>query len=115
MNLAGTGASFMPISLDILLGRSKFFGCCFAFNRSLLKLVFPFPNKIEAHDMWIALVASLFARVIVVDATTLLRRIHDKNLTPMKRRRIDLIIKSRVHYIVGIILFLLNSNFVTGS
>jgi len=94
---------FTPLPLNILLGKSKFYGCCFAFNRSLVSLVTPFPRGIEAHDIWISLVASLAAEVRLIDKVVLLRRIHGSNLSPLRRRTIDKIIKSRLTYLIKII------------
>lgn len=33
--------------------KSKFLGCCIAFNRSLLEKALPFPEKLIAHDYWL--------------------------------------------------------------
>lgn len=106
LQLAGSKGSRLPIALSILIGRSKYYGCCFAFHRSLTKLILPFPSKIEAHDMWIGLVASLCASVAVIDEVTLLRRIHGKNLTSPKRRGLNAICSSRLKYVSELLLLL---------
>lgn len=105
VQISGIGANRVPIALDILLGRSKYYGCCFAFNRALVDQILPFPAKIEAHDMWIGLVASVFHTVVAIDKVTLKRRIHGKNLTPFKRRSLYLIAKSRYTYVKELFLF----------
>lgn len=107
LKLAGSEGSRLPIALMILMGRSKYYGCCFAFHRSLNKLILPFPSKIEAHDMWIGLVSSLCASVAVIDEVTLLRRIHDKNITPKRRRGWKAILLSRVKYVLELIFLLI--------
>lgn len=86
-------------ALRILFGKSKFYGCCFAFNSSLRERFLPIPSRIEAHDMWIGLTSALFSNVIIINEITLLRRIHGNNLSPRIRRSITKIILSRFFYV----------------
>lgn len=109
MHLAGVNTNLFPLFLDIILGRSKFYGCCFAFNRALVRFILPFPPKIEAHDMYIGLVSCLLGSIVSINKITLKRRIHGKNLTPLKRRGFYPIIISRYIYIKEM-LFLFISN-----
>lgn len=100
--LANTSGGRLSMFLDILGGRSKFYGCCFAFDRALIKYILPISRYTEAHDMWIALVASLVGSVISVDNVVLHRRIHRHNITPRKRRSLLIIVKSRLLYLLAL-------------
>ena len=112
MHLAGVKKRLFPISLDIILGRSKFYGCCFAFNRALVRYILPFPPNIEAHDMYIGLVSGLLGSIVAINKITLKRRIHGKNLTPLKRRGFYPILISRYIYIKELLsLFISNRLF----
>ena len=50
--------------LRIFAGRVKYFGCTFLFERDLLRHVVPMPPAIEAHDVWIAMNACLYGRLV---------------------------------------------------
>jgi len=82
----------------IFSGRVKYFGCAFVFERALLPHIIPMPRGIEAHDVWIAMKASLHGRILHMRENTLWHRVHGGNLTPKQRRAVWPIIKSRAIY-----------------
>jgi glycosyltransferase involved in cell wall biosynthesis len=86
----------------IFMGRINYYGCTMALDQKLLRLVLPFPNYIESHDIWIALVANLMGSNLHLDEITLLRRIHDNNVTK-NNRSILLKLRSRVIFFVALI------------
>jgi len=90
------------IIFDIFLGRRKYYGCCFAFNRKAVPFILPIPAKVEAHDLWIALVISVVGQIRHLCEPTLLRRIHEKNLTPPKRRNLLHVAWSRMKYLAAL-------------
>lgn len=47
-----------PGFLNNLL-KNRYMGCCMAFDRSLLDLALPIPEKIEMHDQWIGMINDL--------------------------------------------------------
>jgi hypothetical protein len=82
--------------LGILAGTVPYAGAAMAFRRSMLSVSLPFPPYIEAHDHWLAIVANVGFRVRHLDQIVLLRRLHDSNLTPRKRRALPLVLGTRV-------------------
>lgn len=43
---------------------NNYVGCCMAFNRRLLNVALPFPNRIPMHDWWIGVVAEACGRTL---------------------------------------------------
>lgn len=87
--------------LKLLLGESHlpYFGCAMAFKNDLKKLLLPFPENIEAHDHWIAFCAVAYGSFLFVDYPTLQRRVHDKNLSPRKRRSLHKVLLTRINHL----------------
>ncbi|HCD9235318.1 alpha-L-Rha alpha-1,3-L-rhamnosyltransferase [Elizabethkingia anophelis] len=56
-------------------------GCCMAFNRKILTLSTPFPEKINSHDMWIGMVSELRGKIKILDEKLILFRRHGKNFS----------------------------------
>lgn len=83
--------------LSFFLGRRiPYWGCAAMFRSTARNYILPFPTYIEAHDLWIALSGIINSSIITVDKVTLLRRIHDANVTPNKNRSFYLKIKTRL-------------------
>lgn len=72
-------------TVEIFLGKANYFGCCMAFRSELKKIILPFPNYIQSHDLWIAQAANLMKSNLHIEDNTLLRRIHDNNFSTVKR------------------------------
>jgi glycosyltransferase involved in cell wall biosynthesis len=85
--------------MRILAGRVKYFGCTFIFKRELTKYIVPMPPSVEAHDVWIAINACLYSSIAHCEENTLWHRLHERNLTPKRRRTLRMIAKSRVNYV----------------
>lgn len=81
--------------LGIFAGRLPYFGCTMAMRREILGLSLPIPEGVEAHDVWIALVCNTTGQVRHVGRPLVARRIHGANLTPIKRRTLSVILRSR--------------------
>jgi glycosyltransferase involved in cell wall biosynthesis len=79
----------------IFAGRSPYFGCTFLMNRQCLSLCLPIPESIESHDIWIALVSSVFGKVVNLPNATLMHRLHGSNLTAPARRKLSTIARGR--------------------
>jgi glycosyltransferase involved in cell wall biosynthesis len=86
----------------IFLGRAKYWGCTFLFRRDLTRFILPIPRRIESHDIWIAMIACIHGRVGHLQEVTLLRRVHDRNLSE-PRRGLPIILRSRINYFLGLI------------
>jgi glycosyltransferase involved in cell wall biosynthesis len=80
----------------IFLGIRPYFGCTMAFRRELLPIVLPIPSFVEAHDLWIAMAANVIRSTAHVEERSLVRRLHKRNITPIRRRGPTLILKSRL-------------------
>jgi glycosyltransferase involved in cell wall biosynthesis len=83
----------------IFAGRAPYWGCTFLMKRDILQYCLPIPKNIESHDIWIALTASVFGRVMNIAGPTLKRRIHGSNLTATSRRALSVVLKSRYHFL----------------
>jgi glycosyltransferase involved in cell wall biosynthesis len=86
-------------TIRILLGRERYFGCCFMFRRELLRRLLPIPSRVEAHDIWIGLKACMYGRIVHTGEIGLKRRIHGNNLTPVHRRKLYKVLRSRLVYL----------------
>lgn len=56
-------------------------GCCMAFNRRILSDLLPFPPKIAAHDLWIAIYGQLKFKCGYYPKVLQLYRRHDKTVS----------------------------------
>ncbi len=61
------------------LWRNTFVGCCMAFRSELLQKLLPIPASIKMHDIWIALLASRYGKVILVPQSLIRYRRHMHN------------------------------------
>ncbi len=77
--------------------KNGFTGCMMAFTSSLAEKALPFPEKIEMHDQWLALVAIVTHSKIVLINEPLMKYVrHGGNVTGMKRRNIATMILGRL-------------------
>lgn len=91
--------------LTIFKGNSGYVGCCMAFPKQFKRILLPFPSYIESHDLWIALASNLLRSNIHIDETTLMRRLHCKNVSMVKRNLISKLF-SRWIFLVSIFVLL---------
>lgn len=63
--------------------KSRFLGCCIAFNKKVLNVILPFPknDKLLEHDIWIVAVAMLYYKVKLVDEPLVFYRRHGNNVS----------------------------------
>lgn len=54
-------------------------GCTVMINKSLKELAMPIPRLASMHDWWLALVATAFGQVGIIEKSTILYRQHGKN------------------------------------
>lgn len=89
--------------IKIFLGKIGYYGCGMAFRSELKSIILPIPKYIEAHDIWIALIANKLQINLHIDDNTLFHRIHDSNASiKAKFRSIPKKIKTRINYIRAI-------------
>lgn len=72
--------------LGIFKGKMAYFGCTMAFKSEYKKYILPFPNYIDAHDLWIAMLANVLKKIVHLEEVTLYHRIHDKNTSFIQRK-----------------------------
>ena len=65
--------------LNRLIVQNEVTGCTLMMNHSLRDKVYPIPSESIMHDWWIALVATAFGYIGVVQEPLILYRQHDKN------------------------------------
>ncbi len=61
--------------------KTRYIGACMAFRREILNKAFPFPRNqyLCAHDYWLALVAELYYKIILVEEPLMKYRRHGLN------------------------------------
>jgi len=70
----------------IFLGKAAYFGCAMGFSRDLCKVILPFPDFIESHDLWIVMAGIFLDGNAHCDNNVLYRRIHTNNASLQSRR-----------------------------
>ena len=63
------------------LWKTRFLGCCMAFNRTVLEDCLPFPRKIVAHDYWIGMYSLCKYKVEFIPDILLSYRRHGNNVS----------------------------------
>ncbi|ARM31354.1 glycosyltransferase [Prosthecochloris sp. HL-130-GSB] len=89
-----------PLFLFELLWKVKIWGCCIAFDRSLLKIAVPFPNIAYAHDHWLAAASFFCGKIMLLPDDLIYRTEHDSNVTPKTSKSLFQMFLSRVKLFV---------------
>jgi len=88
----------------IFAGKQPYWGCTFLMRRKILDYCMPIPERIESHDIWIALIASVFGTVVNIHGATLQHRMHGRNVTVKKSRALRVILWSRYYFLRALVL-----------
>ncbi len=64
------------------LNNTPFLGCCMAFSRNAMKYIFPFPNKLLCHDLWIGSLCAYKKKLIYIEEPLHKYRVHENNVSP---------------------------------
>lgn len=61
--------------------KSRFLGCCMAFDKKMLEAILPFPKKYDLveHDIWIATVGMRYFNVDLINEPLIYYKRHDNN------------------------------------
>jgi hypothetical protein len=102
LNMTHQTPNMLRNIFNILLGKGKYWGCTALFNTKILDILLPFPASVESHDLWLAKVGIMTRSLCHFHEDTLLHRLHDKNLTPKKRRTVFKRLKTRVFFLMSI-------------
>ncbi len=65
---------------------NSYVGCCMAFRREILDVALPFPERIQWHDWYLALIGEVLFSPKVSAARTMLFRRHDANASNTGQR-----------------------------
>lgn len=87
----------------LLTGGGAYFGCAMGMNASMLNVILPIPQWVEAHDHWLALSGAVCGGVAESSDITVFRRLHGGNLTPRTSRPIARRILSRLHMVRSLV------------
>lgn len=101
------GGSRLVRILDLYLGRAPYDGCTFLMRSDFLGKVINFPVRLEAHDVWIGLLGNSIGKVGHLKDFSISRRMHQNNLTPRKRRRLSVVILTRIRLFYLHVMFLM--------
>jgi glycosyltransferase involved in cell wall biosynthesis len=71
---------FKGIELRSLIVQNIFPGCSMLFNKNLLNLALPISDKAIMHDWWIALIASVFGKILIINKPLIQYRQHQTNV-----------------------------------
>jgi glycosyltransferase involved in cell wall biosynthesis len=81
--------------LGLFLGRRAYFGCAMGMRREFLEIALPFPRSVEAHDHWLAIAANAAGPFEHFEEAVVHRRLHGSNLTPLRRRDLRSVARTR--------------------
>lgn len=80
---------------------SRYLGCCMAFHKDVLKTILPFPRKLQAHDVWIGLLAELKGNLTFLPISLIKYRRHDNNFSSASNKSMNSLlykITYRLHF-----------------
>lgn len=73
-------------SIELILGQNGVMGNTILMNSALAKLALPFPDKLHVHDYWLAIIAELYGKRILLDYPTAQYRMHADNASNSARK-----------------------------
>lgn len=82
--------------VQMFLGKIPYFGCAMCFRAEMKSIILPIPHYVEAHDIWVATVGNILGVMHHSAFVSLMHRIHQSNVTPLKSRSIKSKLKSRI-------------------
>jgi len=80
---------------------SRYLGCCMAFHKDMLTTILPFPPKLQAHDVWIGLLAELKGNLTYLPIPLIKYRRHDNNFSSASNKSMNSLlykITYRLHF-----------------
>lgn len=84
--------------------KNAYTGAFMAFKKELIPDILPFPDSIEMHDQWIALVCMLKKKKMVIIKQPLMKYVrHGGNVTGIKKRPLSVQLKGRLRTIKAIL------------
>lgn len=84
--------------------KNTYMGCCMAFRREALDILFPIPRDIPMHDQWIGVKCDLkYHRTNLLKEPLILYRRHAKNVSDFSHNGVLRMIKNRLIFLKGIL------------
>ncbi len=66
-------------SINKIISHNGVMGCTILFNQALKEKLLPFPEKLDTHDYWIALVNETIGKRYTIEESLIQYRIHENN------------------------------------
>ena len=83
--------------LGTVIGYRPYYGCAMAMTRDQAQIFAPIPRYlVESHDLWLALCGNVGKTMTHLAEPTLLRRLHEENVTPRGWRSLGTILRARI-------------------
>ncbi|WP_186760169.1 glycosyltransferase [Arthrobacter alpinus] len=94
---AADSTHYLRNVLGTVIGYRPYYGCGMAMTREQAQIFTPIPGYIvESHDLWLALCGNVGKTMQHLEEPTLLRRLHEENVTPRGWRSIGTILRARI-------------------
>ncbi len=94
---SGDSNHFLRNIFGTVVGYRPYYGCGMAMTRQQAEIFVPVPPYLkESHDLWLALCGNVAKSMVHLDEPTLLRRLHDENVTPRGWRSLSAILRARI-------------------
>lgn len=77
--------------------KSRYSGCCMAFQAKMVQQILPIPPTIDAYDRWIGLLCECRGKVVYLDDLLIKHRLHSANVTPKSGRSVWRIVYARIN------------------
>lgn len=83
--------------IGIMVGYRPYYGCGMAMTRNQAAIFAPVPTYLkESHDLWLAICGNVGKSISHLDEPSLLRRLHENNVTPRGWRPLPVILRARL-------------------
>ncbi len=79
--------------------KNSYIGCCMAFRKELLELIFPIPRHIEMYDQWIGVLADVYGASFFLKERLIRYRRHGENASSMQHYPLPKMIRNRVIFV----------------
>lgn len=79
--------------------KNSYIGCCMAFRKELLDLIFPIPRNIEMYDQWIGVLADVYGGSFFLKEKLIRYRRHGENASSMQHYPLPKMIRNRTVFI----------------
>lgn len=91
--------------VGIMIGYRPYYGCGMAMTRRQAEIFAPVPEfLVESHDLWLAICGNVGGSIRHLDEPSLLRRLHESNVTPRGWRPLPVILRARLMLVRCVIL-----------